>query len=141
MTVRFGIIGVGGMGMYHVNYFDTIENAKITAVCDADPKRLDVATAKVPAAKRFEKYQDLIDSGEVDAVLVATPHYQHPEITIAALEKGLHVLCEKPEAVTVREARRMNDVAAKHPNQKFGLNFQMRTNPALKKIRELIQKG
>jgi predicted dehydrogenase len=140
-TVRFGVIGIGNMGSYHANYFANVENARLTAVCDTDPKRLEMAQTKWPSAQRFDEYPDLLASGQVDAVLVATPHYSHREITVAAFEKGLHVLCEKPAAVTVGEARRMNDAAAKHPNLKFGMNFQMRTNPTLKKVRDLIQSG
>src|SRR5687768_12677287 len=97
--VRFGIIGLGNMGMYHAGYLDSIEGATLTAFCDADVKKLDSAAAKFPAAKALATYQDVISSGVVDAVLVATPHFQHPEITIAAFEKNLHVLCEKPVAV------------------------------------------
>src|SRR4029453_17085105 len=103
-----------------------LTDAKLAAVCDIDGKKLDTAATKWPEAQRFERYQDLLGSGLVDAVLVATPHYSHPEITLAALEKGLHVLCEKPAAVTVKQARRMADGAAKYPHLKFGLNFQMR---------------
>jgi predicted dehydrogenase len=139
--VRFGVIGVGNMGMYHCGYFPSIENARVVAVADVDPKRLEIAVTKVPDAQRFERHQDLINSGAVDAVLIATPHYQHPDIAIAAFEKGLHVLCEKPAAPTIKEARRMNDAAAKHPDLKFGMNFQMRSNPALKKVRELVKGG
>jgi predicted dehydrogenase len=140
-TVRFGVIGLGNMGSYHVNYIDALQGAKLTALCDIDPNRLETAAAKFPHASRFTDYQALIGSAEVDAVIVATPHYQHPEMTIAALEKGLHVLCEKPEAVTVGQARRMNTAAADHPQLKFAINFQMRANPVLRKIRELIQGG
>jgi predicted dehydrogenase len=140
-SVRFGIIGFGNMGMYHCGYFPTIENARVVAISDAEPKRLELAATKFPDVQRFERYQDLIGSGAVDAVLIATPHYQHPDIAIAAFEKGLHVLCEKPAAVTIKGARRMNEAAATHPKQKFGMNFQMRTNPALKKVRELVQGG
>ncbi len=140
-TVRFGIIGLGNMGTYHANYFNTLENATLTAICDADAGKLEAAGVKFPAPKRFATYQELMSSGEVDAVLIATPHYQHSEEAMTAFEKGLHVLCEKPEAVTIKDARRMNAAAAKHPHLKFGLNFQMRTNPVLKKIREIIQAG
>jgi predicted dehydrogenase len=139
--VRFGIVGVGNMGMYHARYFDSVENATLAAFCDVDATKLDAAIAKYPNVKRFERYQDLFASGAIDAVLIVTPHYQHPEITIAAFEKNIHVLCEKPEAVSVKEARRMNDAAAKHPHLKFGLNFQMRTNPAFRKLREIIAAG
>jgi predicted dehydrogenase len=139
--VRFGVIGIGNMGSYHANYFSNVENARLTAVCDVDPRRLELAQTKWPGAQRFDEYPDLLASGQVDAVLIATPHYSHREITTAAFEKNLHVLCEKPAAVTVGEARRMNDAAAKHPQLKFGMNFQMRTNPTLKKVRDLIQSG
>jgi predicted dehydrogenase len=140
-TVRVGIVGLGNMGMYHAKYFDTIEGATLAAVSDVDVKKLDAATAKAPRAKRFERYQDMYASGEIDAVLIATPHYQHPELTLAAFEKNLHVLCEKPAAVTVKQARLMADAAAKHPHLKFGINFQMRTNPILKKLRDIIAAG
>src|SRR5438552_671243 len=119
------------MGSYYCNYFHTLEHATLAAACDLGPKRLATAATTWQAAQRFEKYQDLLASGLVDTVLIATPHYSHPDITIAALEKNLHVLCEKPAAVTVKQARRMSEAAAKHPHLKFGLNFQMRTNPAL----------
>src|SRR5688572_8025444 len=112
-TVRFGIIGLGNMGSFHAAHFDKIEGAKLSAVCDGDAARLDTMSKKhgVPG---FAAYRELIDSGTVDAIIVATPHYQHPEITIAAFDKGLHVLCEKPAAVTVKQARMMNAAAAKH---------------------------
>lgn len=139
--VRFGVVGLGNMGTYHMNYLESLEGAALAAVCDVDPKHLDAAAQKHPHAQRFERWQDLLASGAVDAVLVATPHYQHPEITITAFEKDLHVLCEKPAAVTVKEARRMNEAAARHPHLKFAINFQMRANPVLRKIREIVHGG
>ncbi|HYO11065.1 MAG TPA: Gfo/Idh/MocA family oxidoreductase [Tepidisphaeraceae bacterium] len=139
--VRIGVIGTGNMGLYHCNYLESIEGARLAAICDSDRAKLDAAAAKYAGAHRFENYRDLIASGAVDAVIVATPHYSHPEMTIASLERDLHVLCEKPEAVTVREARRMNEAARRHPHLKFGINFQMRTNPVLRKLRELIHGG
>src|SRR4051812_6724223 len=140
-TVRFGVVGLGNMGSYHINYIDSLDGGKVAAICDIDAKRLDAAAGKCPEAQRFERWQDMLSSGAIDAVLVATPHYQHPEITLASFEKNLHVLCEKPAAVTVKEARRMNDGAAKHPHLKFAINFQMRANPVLRKIREIIHGG
>ncbi len=139
--VRFGIVGLGNMGMYHARYMDSLDGATLAAISDSEKGKLDSAAGKFPGAKPFEKYADMLASGAIDAVLVATPHFQHPDMTIAALEKGVHVLCEKPAAVTVKEARRMADAAAKFPNLKFGLNFQMRTNPVFKKLREMIAAG
>jgi predicted dehydrogenase len=140
-TVRVGVVGVGNMGLYHCNYLDSLEGARLTAICDTDRKKLDAAAARFPNARPFDRYQDLIGSGAVDAVIVATPHYSHPEITIACFAANLHVLCEKPEAVSVTDARRMNDAAARHPHLKFGINFQMRTNPVLRKIRDMVRGG
>ena len=128
--VRFGIVGLGNMGVYHANYFDSVENATLAGICDIDAKKLDNASGRFPKAKPFSTYQEMYSSGMIDAVLVATPHYQHAEMTLAAFDKNLHVLCEKPEAVTVKEARRMNEGAAKHPELKFGIDFQMRPAPS-----------
>jgi predicted dehydrogenase len=146
-TVRFGVVGLGGMGSFHVGYLDKVEGAAVGAVCDVDNERVERTAKKfesLPNAKkvgRFNRYEDLIRSGEVDAVLIATPHFQHPEIAIAAFEKGMHVLCEKPVAVSIKEARRLNDAASRHPQLKFSLMYQMRTVPLYRKLRELITDG
>src|SRR5262245_11433579 len=126
--VRIGVIGVGTMGLHHASYMKDVEGAQLTAICDTDPTRLETARGRVPNVTPFDNYQDLLSSGSVDAVLIATPHYPHPEITLAAFEKNLHVLCEKPVAVTVGAARRMNEAAAKHPKLKFAAMFMMRTS-------------
>jgi predicted dehydrogenase len=145
--VRFGVVGLGGMGSFHLNYLDRVEGARVGAVCDVDNDRVERIAQKFESLPdgqrvgRFNKYQDLIDSGDCDAVLIATPHFQHPEIAIAAFEKRLHVLCEKPVAVSIGEARRLNDAAARHPDLKFSLMYQMRTVPLYRKLRELIADG
>jgi predicted dehydrogenase len=140
-TVRIGVIGMGNMGTYHCNYLNSVDNAQLTAICEADSTKLTVAAGRFPSAQTFERYDDLLSSKIVDAVIIATPHYQHPEITIGAFKNGLHVHCEKPAAVTVKQARTMNDAAARHPKLKFSMNFQMRQNPVLRKLRDLIQGG
>src|SRR5688500_17238891 len=118
--VRIGVIGLGGMGSFHVNYLHEIDGAVVSALSDIDPKRVDqvagnvaATAAKAPANAariappdklgKFNHYQDLLNSGLVDAILIATPHYQHPEIAIAAFDCGVHVLSEKPLAVHVKD--------------------------------------
>ena len=140
-TVRFGVVGLGNMGTYHCNYLDSMPGARLTAICESDAAKLDAATEKFPGAQRFERWQEMLASKTIDAVLIATPHYQHPDIAVAAFDHGLHVLCEKPAAVTVKESRRMTDAAARHPELKFAMNFQMRANPVLRKLRDLIHGG
>jgi predicted dehydrogenase len=146
-TVRFGVVGLGGMGSFHLGYLDKVEGAAVGAVCDVDNERVERTAKKFESLPtgarvgRFNRYQDLVKSGDCDAVLIATPHFQHPEVAIAAFENGLHVLCEKPVAVSINEARRLNDAAAKHPQLKFSLMYQMRTVPIYRKLRELITDG
>lgn len=140
-SVRIGVIGVGGMGMHHFGYLKSVEGAVPAAVCDIDPKRLELAKQRAPEVPGFSDYRDLLKSGLVNAVIIATPHYPHPEITMAAFDRDLHVLCEKPVAVTVGAARRMNEAASKKPNLKFAAMFMMRTCGIFAKIRDLIATG
>ena len=139
-NVRFGIVGLGNMGSFHVDSFATLKNATLTAICDASQKNLDAA-AKKTHAKQFATYQEMLAAGVIDAVLIATPHVLHPEIALAAFEKNVHVLCEKPLAVTVRQGRSVVDAAAKHANLKFGMMLQQRTMALYRKLRELIVEG
>ena len=139
-NVRFGIVGLGNMGAFHVETFSNITGASLEAICDAVPKNLERAGQKTKA-KQFSSYQEMLDSGLIDAVLIATPHPFHPEIAITAFDRGIHVLCEKPLAVTVKQGRAMLDAAQRKPQLKFGVMFQMRTTPLYRKIRELITDG
>jgi predicted dehydrogenase len=139
--VRFGIIGIGNMGSAHAHYMNSVAGAKLTALCDLEKAKLDTFGAKhgVPT---FESADGLIKSGLVDAVLIATPHYDHPLIAKSAFARGLHVLCEKPVCVTVGEARKLNDAyAALTTKPKFAMMFNQRTDPKYKKMRELIADG
>lgn len=140
---RVGIIGVGGMGSYHLNNFvkSNIKNAKITALCDIDEKVLAKHRETLgDEIKYFKNSEDLIHSGLVDGVIVATPHYDHPSISISAMKNGLHVFCEKPAGVYTKNVREMNEVA-KETGKVFQVNFVMRNLNSFKKIKELIDSG
>ena len=139
-TVRFGVVGLGNMGSFHVEALQSIKNAKVTAICDANPQNLERVGQKTDA-KRFEKHDEMLASGLIDAVLIATPHFLHPPIALAAFEKGIHVLCEKPLAVTIKQGRQVLDASAKHPNLKFAMMLQQRTMSLYRKVRELILDG
>lgn len=144
--IRYGVIGVGNMGSSHVNYYlnGRINEMRITAIADIDPERLERAKelfdkASAPV-KCYNTAKDLIDSGEVDAIVVATPHYDHPPIVSYGLTHGVHVLSEKPAGVYTKQVREMNEVAAKS-DKVFALMFNQRTNPLYIKIREMVQSG
>ena len=139
--VRYGVIGVGGMGRNHINQFKDVKNLKFTAIADTVQDNIDLVLKDHPDVKVFNSALELAKSGLVDAVLIATPHYSHPGLAAMCLENGLHVLVEKPVAVTAKAAQQMNDAAAKYPDLKFSAMFQMRTNPKWSKIKQIIETG
>lgn len=141
--VKLGIIGVGNMGTGHSkNYLDGLmPEIEITAVADRNPARREWAKENLPGVKVFEEGVDLIHSGACEAVLIATPHYQHPPLAIEAFKNGLHVMVEKPAGVYTMQVREMNAEADRHPELTFGMMFNQRTNCTYRKMHELIHSG
>jgi predicted dehydrogenase len=137
--VRLGIVGLGNIGRYHAEYLQAgkVTGAELVAVADAYTPNLE----KYKHLKTFEKSEDLIRSGLIDALIIATPHYLHTTIGIDALENGLHVMVEKPISAHKADAERLIAVAKKHPNQIFAGMFQLRVEPRYVKIKKLIQSG
>ncbi|MDD4547020.1 MAG: Gfo/Idh/MocA family oxidoreductase [Oscillospiraceae bacterium] len=140
--VRIGIIGIGNIGSAHAKSIASgkVRNLELTAVCDIDSKKRELAGAIAPTATFFSSYEDLLDSGLVDAVIISVPHYIHPVISIKAFEKGLHVLTEKPAGVYTKQVLEMNQ-AAKKSGKVFGIMFNQRTNPLFRKAREMVRSG
>ena len=141
--VRFGVIGLGNMGSTHADYLSKgeIKGAVLTAVCDIAPKKLEWAQSKLPAeVAKFSDYHEMLASGKIDVVLIATPHYLHPVIGIEAFERGLNVLSEKPIGVYTKKVEEMM-AAAKKSGKLFGIMYNQRTNPVYQKAREMVQGG
>jgi predicted dehydrogenase len=141
--VRVGIVGCGGMGSHHARYLDKgeVDGAVLSAVCDIDPARLDWAKQNLASEiSLHEEPSSVIRSGDVDAIMIATPHYDHPPIAVEAFGQDLHVLTEKPAGVYTQQIREMNE-AAEASGKVFGIMFQMRAIPVYQKVRELITSG
>lgn len=141
--VRIGIIGIGGMGTNHARSIvdGKVPNLVLSAVADVRQARLDWARENLPTEVGvFDDGKKLIDSGLCDAVLVATPHYFHPEYVIYALENGVHAISEKPAGVYTKQVREMNEVAAKY-DKTFAIMFNQRTNCTYRKLHEMIESG
>lgn len=118
-----------------------VPGAELTAVCDRNPQRLTWVKENLAGdVSTFEKADELYKSGVVDAVLIATPHYDHPPLSIKAFEAGLHVLSEKPAGVYTKQVREMNDAADKS-DRVFGMMFNQRQRPLHQKVRDLVQSG
>lgn len=142
--VRFGIVGIGQMGGSHAEWLagGKVENAVLAAVCDVNPQKKEWAAEKLPQdVKFYDNYIDMLESGEIDAVLIATPHYDHPVIAIEALNRDLHTLVEKPAGVYTKKVREMNAVAESKPHLVFGMMFNQRTNPLYQRIKEIVANG
>lgn len=140
--VRYGVIGVGNMGSAHVETIRSgrIAGAEVTAVCDGSAGRREWAKEQWPDVRVFADSAALLDSGLVDAVIVACPHFDHPAEAIRAFAKGVHVLIEKPAGVYAKQVREMNE-AAKASGKRFGIVYNQRMNPLYRKLRELIASG
>ena len=141
--VRIGIIGVGNMGSSHAKQLHKgeIPGAELAAICDFDPERLKWARENFgEEVQLFDSTDAFFAAKVVDAVLIATPHYDHPTLAIKGFENGLHVLVEKPAGVFTKQVREMNEAAAK-TDRVFCIMYNQRTNPLYRKLRDLIQSG
>ena len=139
--VRIGIIGMGNMGRFHANDLLDVKVARgeLVAVGSTSPNKLEEYREK--GVKIFGSGEEMIASGEIDALLIATPHYQHTSLGIAALEAGLHIMVEKPISAHKADAERLIAKANAHPDQIFAGMFQLRVEPRYQKIREIVQSG
>lgn len=138
-AVRLGLIGCGYVSKYHLDAAQRL-GVRFHAVCD---NKLEAAekVAAATGARAFTSATELMDSGLVDAVIVATPHFAHTPNVLAAFERGLHVFVEKPLTVTVGEAQRLIDAHAKNPRLAFAVDFNQRVWPLWKHVRQMLDDG
>lgn len=141
-NLKIGIVGIGNMGSAHAKsiFLGNIKGLSLGAVCDTAKLKRDWAKENLGDTPIFESYEEMIKSGLIEAVIIATPHYLHPVIAVMAFENGLHVLTEKPAGVFTKQVREMNEAAEKS-GKVFGIMYNQRTNPTFAKMREMVQNG
>lgn len=141
-NLKFGIIGVGNMGSAHLSCIKSggIKNATAVAVCDISEERRKAIQKEYPDILIYKSYDELINSGKVDAVLVATPHKFHADIALCAIRNGINVLVEKPIDITITKAKILNDEAQKS-GKVFGIMFNQRTNPIFQTAHHIVNSG
>ncbi|WP_423801381.1 Gfo/Idh/MocA family protein [Neobacillus sp. SAB-20_R2A] len=141
--VKLGIIGLGAEGGMYAKFISEgkVKNMVIGAICDNDPAKKQVAQETYPDVPFYDNYIDMLESGDVNAVVTTVPHYLHPEMGIEALKRNIHALVEKPAGVYTKQVKELNDFAATKPEVKFAIFFNQRTNPLYKKVKELIDNG
>jgi len=137
--VRLALIGVGNIGNLHLRNIQQLDRVELAAVCDIRPERAQAAS-EAYHCPAYTDSQVLLDDQICDAVLIATPHYAHTTIGIAALEAGYHVLVEKPISVHKADCERLI-AAHKDKDLVFAAMFQLRTDPHYKKIKQLVEQG
>jgi len=137
--VRFGVIGLGVIGQQHLEKIADLKTTEVTAVCDID-QNVSKATASKYGCASFTKYPELLKERICDAILIATPHYQHTPIGIDALKAGYHVLIEKPLSVHKADCERLLSVP-RDKNQIFAIMLNLRTDLKFKKAKRLIADG
>lgn len=141
--IKLGLIGLGNMGSAHAKSIleGKVPGLVLSAAADHRESRREWAKEHFPPKIRlFSEGDALVESGACDAVLIATPHYQHPPLAVAAFAKGLHVLCEKPAGVYTKQVHEMN-AAAEKTAVTFALMFNQRTNCLYRKMHELVHSG
>ncbi|NLZ56042.1 MAG: Gfo/Idh/MocA family oxidoreductase [Clostridiaceae bacterium] len=141
-TVRIGVIGMGNMGTAHAKSIidGKVPGLELAAMADIRATRRDWVQENMSEYPWYDSAEDLIKKSDVDAVLIAVPHYEHVPLSILALEQGKHVLLEKPISVQVSEARRLNAVADRAEHT-FAIMFNQRTNPLYRRMRQMIMDG
>lgn len=141
--VRLGIIGIGNIGTSHVKHFMDGEcpEIELVAVCDINPDRLAWAKENLPESiALFDDAITMLDSGLMEAVVVAVPHYDHPVLAKECFKRHLHVLVEKPAGVYAKAVREMNEMS-KTAGVTFGMMFNQRTNCVYRKMKEIVDSG
>jgi predicted dehydrogenase len=139
-TQNIGIIGVQGYGRTYFETLRRLDHVRVTSVCDIDLQAAHQEAARYGTADACQDYHALLDRQDLDAVMIATPHFLHYPMTMDFLRAGKHVFCEKPLAIRAdeawemaREARTLGLVLTCHYNR--------RQTVAVKMLRDIIQKG
>ncbi len=138
--LKIGVIGCGSIAQHrHLPEYQMNQQVELVAVCDINEERARQVAEKY-GVKAYTNYEELLQSGEVEAVSVCTPNYLHAPISIAALQAGVHVLCEKPMATSSEEAEAMIE-AAKQSGKKLMIAHNQRFVPSHQKAKQIIESG
>ncbi|MCP2027347.1 putative dehydrogenase [Flavobacterium sp. HSC-32F16] len=138
--IKWGIIGLGNIANQFATDLLLVEDAVLTAAASRDIAKAEEFAQQYNAAKAYNSYESLFADAEVDIVYIATPHDSHAELSIKALENGKHVLCEKPIALSHKDAERMFEASRKH-NTFFMEAFWTRFIPSVQDVLEKINNG
>ncbi len=138
IKMNVGVVGVGNMGRHHARIYYELDNANLVAIADIneDVKKI----AEKYNCKFYKNYKEMLEKEDLDAVSVVVPTKLHKEVALDVINAGKHILLEKPIASNVEDARIIIDVAKKN-NVKLFIGHIERFNPAVQRLKELIDDG
>ena len=138
--IRVGIIGCGHWGPNHIRIFSQISNSTALMCADLNTQRLSNIKESYPAIKTTANYKDILNSADIDAVVIASPTNTHYALTKESLQAGKHVLCEKPLALTVEECAQLRNIAEK-ANKTLMVGHVFIFNSGINCLKQYIQSG
>jgi len=142
--IRWAVIGTGSRGGDHLRTLSRLDDARVVAVCDVYPphlaKGLRLAGGAASGVSSYSDHREMLQRGDIDAVSVATPIHAHAEVSIAALEAGVNVLCEKSMAHTIEQGKRMVE-AVRRSGKLFQVGLQRRYTGFYRRARQLVAEG
>ena len=140
-TLKYALIGCGSIGVYHANAVKELKNGEIVALCDIHTEKIEELKEKCGVeAPIYTDYKEMLEKEEVDVVVITTPDQNHKEPTIYSLEKGCHVMCEKPMALYPEECEAMIKTADKC-GKLLMIGQVCRCTPAFVKAKEIVDNG
>jgi predicted dehydrogenase len=139
--ISIGVVGCGTHAQIaHLPFFSRNSRCRLTAICDTDLRKIDYLGSKYNIPRRYQDFQEIVEDGEIDALVIAAPNYLHVPMSVTALKYGKHVLCETPMAVNLREAREISRVAKK-AKTKFVLAMNNRVRPDVQVLKKFIREN
>lgn len=142
MTIKVGIIGLGRMGQTHArNIADNVPGATLYAACSFVDEELELAKREFGVKETYKNYEDMIANPNLDAVVIVSPSGLHTEHIRLAMEKGLHVFCEKPIGLDEEDIKQTIEVINSRPNQVFHLGFMRRYDESYQYAKKLVDEG
>ena len=142
--ITVGLIGVGGRGQYDATIFNADPRARVTALCDLFDDRIEIGTQKIKIEKPavYKDYEKLLAANDLDAVIIATPPFEHPRMLAAAIEARKHVYCEKPMGVDLEGVKKIIAAGRKaDPKKNVSVGFQQRYGPVYLEAYKRIRAG
>lgn len=139
--IRFGIVGIGGMGRTHLINLTRNKDAEVVAVCARTQSKVAAAREEFGIPYGYTDINEMLKNPEIDALVVATGADAHKEACVAGLTAGKHIFCEKPLAKTLEDCAEIEDAVRKNPDRRFTVGFMRRFDPSYAEAKQKIREG